>query len=55
VGAGERQKPIRPGLGGAQAGDEVGDLDAHLVADPTFPLDASDLGGARPGAGRLRR
>ena len=33
VGAREMKEPFWPGLGGGQAGDEVGDLGADLVAD----------------------
>jgi hypothetical protein len=49
VGAGEMQEPLWPGLRCGQAGDEVGDLGADLVADAALPRDAGDLGGARPG------
>ena len=48
VGACDLKEPIRAGLGLGQAGDKVGNLDADLVADAALPLDAHDLGGARP-------
>ena len=49
VGAREPKEPLRPGLAFGQAGDEIGDLDADLVADAALAFDARDLGGARPG------
>ena len=48
VGARETQEPLWPCLGCGQARDNVGDLGADLVADAALPLDACDLGGARP-------
>lgn len=48
VGAREREEALWPGLGCGEAGDEIGDLDADLVADAAFARDARDLGGARP-------
>ena len=49
VGAREMKEPLWPCLGCGEAGDKVGDLGADLVTDATLPLDARDLGGARPG------
>jgi hypothetical protein len=48
VGAGEMKEPLWPGLCRGQAGDQVGDLGADLVADAALPRDAGNLGGARP-------
>jgi hypothetical protein len=33
VGAGQFEQPLGPGLGGGQAGDDIGNLGAFLVAD----------------------
>ena len=42
------KQPLRPGNGCRQAGDDVGDLDAALVADFARALDPGHLGGTRP-------
>lgn len=49
VGAREIKEALWPCLGCGEAGDKVGDLGADLVTDAALPLDAGDLGGARPG------
>src|SRR5262245_55875763 len=44
----EFEQTRRPGLGGGEAGDNIGDLGADLVADLARALDACNLGGAGP-------